>query len=231
MHDCRHLKLYNLSKANITVWAIPLFTETPACYQWDYKCLHSSHFHLCWIKLASLSTTSERGGEHSEIHSRKFSFVLDKGTMTSGMTSLLFHTHIFFMSWKFSLSIIAEMPIVTWSGKYQPGFHFIAPYKLEKQKTTGIVDSKCMKSSCMILLSSYKAFRKAYMDIWARLKAVALKLQWTPWPGGLLQVWWLGCPLTDSVGLGWGPGNTAKIPASAHAADLGTRLWNQWFRK
>lgn len=47
------------------------------------------------LNLASLCTTSEWGGEHSEKHSRKFSFVLDKGTMTSGMTSLLLHTHIF----------------------------------------------------------------------------------------------------------------------------------------
>ena len=36
--------------------------------------------------------------------------------------------------------------------------------------------------------------------------------------------WRAASSMTDSVGLGRGLGNHDKVPASVHAADLGTRL-------
>lgn len=119
--------------------------------------------------------------------------------MSSGLTPLLFHAHFFFfMWWKFSPSIIADTSIVPWWGRYQHGFHFIAPRKLESRK-----------ASALWILNAWSPAE--WYD--SHLTQSSEKLHWVyahdlgqfsdfsgHWlPGGLLKI----C-LSDSTGLRWG---------------------------
>ena len=150
---------------NISAWAVPLFTQIPGLFPIRLQSsLNSSHFRLCWMKFISLMYHFCVGRMTLTGKLQKILFFLDNGTISSGVTPLVFHIHFLYVLKTLSGNL-EEMPIFQWWGKCQHDFHFTAPYKLEKQKTIGTMDSKCMKSSCMILFFILHSLQKSLNDL------------------------------------------------------------------